>query len=580
MDKTKFFYFEFNNQNKKLIIENKKLLKKNNCSKEFLIYYAGEPKIGDINFSNINIEFKSSFLKKINGEFLIIVYNKKKKIFFIINDRYTSIPLYYIYHNNILYFSNNYLYLYKKIKNKVQLTLKQDSFIEFLIFRKLHGNKTFDNKIKYLDYASKVEVSKKFKISKYWFPSFKKKSYENLNDCSSTFIKIITHALKIKLNKKKSINLFLSGGLDTRLILASLLNLKIKPKCFTFGFNKNSEFFYAKQLTKIYKLKHNFIKINKKEIINHLKYKFQISSGMYNHFINFFSKKKIKIIKQNDVTLHGHGLDYMFQGMYMPNHQFKIFNKSTHLKYFVNLKDQRDLIKYYFDNSTYKTRNFNVDQYCNNSYKKVIKQKIILNLKKDFKEIYKIKSNNDKWEYLLIKNLSRHYSHLDVISLSEYGLEKKIAYENELFNFYLSLENKYRFDGKMVKNSLKILNKKFANIPSANHGMNITFSSKFLFLRSIINKIIYFLTSNLKYKHPNNFRRTFPDLDIQIQKSKEVQNLVDIMFKSKSFKQFLQPLDFDKILKDYLLMLQNKKKNFGQIIFLLLHLYNLKKYFK
>ena len=82
-------------------------------------------------------------------------------------------------------------------------------------------------------------------------------------------------------------------------------------------------------------------------------------------------------IKQNDVTLHGHGLDYMFQGMYMPNHQFKIFNKSTHLKYFVNLKDQRDLIKYYFDNSTYKTRNFNVDQYCNNSYKKVIKQKII-----------------------------------------------------------------------------------------------------------------------------------------------------------------------------------------------------------
>jgi hypothetical protein len=50
------------------------------------------------------------------------------------------------------------------------------------------------------------------------------------------------------------------------------------------------------------------------------------------------------------------------------------------------------------------------------------------------------------------------------------------------------------------------------------------------------------------------------------------------MFKSDEFKKFLKPLNFDKIFEDYESMLKDENKNFGQIIFLLLHLYKLKKF--
>ena len=165
MNKTKILYFEYDVQNKELFIENKKIHYKKIPLNNLMIYFFGDPKVNNKifcdNLVKNNFSLNNNFLKKINGEFLIIVLNKKKNLFYLINDRFTSIPLYYIYDNEKLYFSNNYLFLYKKIKKKIELKLNPETFVEFLLFRKLHGNKTFDTKIKYLDFASKLKIDKK-----------------------------------------------------------------------------------------------------------------------------------------------------------------------------------------------------------------------------------------------------------------------------------------------------------------------------------------------------------------------------------------------------------------------------------
>ena len=70
------------------------------------------------------ISIKKNFIEKINGEFLLVIFNQRKNFFYLINDRFTSIPLYYVYNNHTLYFSNNYLYLYKKLKKKNFIKIK------------------------------------------------------------------------------------------------------------------------------------------------------------------------------------------------------------------------------------------------------------------------------------------------------------------------------------------------------------------------------------------------------------------------------------------------------------------------
>ena len=65
--------------------------------------------------------------------------------------------------------------------------------------------------------------------------------------------------------------------------LKIVLNLQIK--CFTFGFDKKGEYKYSRLLTKIFKIKHYFMKIDKEELIKNCSLKLNLSSGMYNHYI-------------------------------------------------------------------------------------------------------------------------------------------------------------------------------------------------------------------------------------------------------------------------------------------------------
>ena len=44
------------------------------------------------------------------------------------------------------------------------------------------------------------------------------------------------------------------------------------------------------------------------------------------------------------------------------------------------------------------------------------------------------------WEYIINHNLSRHYSYTDVLGIGSNLEQRKIANDNDLFNFYMSLK--------------------------------------------------------------------------------------------------------------------------------------------
>ena len=161
---------------------------------------------------------------------MIVKYDKK---ILIINDRFTSIPLYYVMIKDEIFFSNNYIRLFKKIKNKAIIKLLPENFLEFLNFRKLHGDKTFDDKIKFLNYSSILKISsRRILIDRYWFPNFDDKYKDkSLNFISNLLIKKTLNSISNKIENKKKVNLFLSGGLDTRFILAALIKLNLQIKC-------------------------------------------------------------------------------------------------------------------------------------------------------------------------------------------------------------------------------------------------------------------------------------------------------------------------------------------------------------
>ena len=58
---------------------------------------------------------------------------------------------------------------------------------------------------------------------------------------------------------------------------------------------------------------------------------------MYNQFSPIFSGNRDKISPIADVFFHGHGLDYMFQGMYLPSRPIRLFGKNTYYKKIIDI---------------------------------------------------------------------------------------------------------------------------------------------------------------------------------------------------------------------------------------------------
>ena len=137
----------------------------------YKIFILGSPIINScINFKSIvdaiySNNLNTSFLKKIDGEFLIIII--KDEIVTIINDRFSSIPLYYFTENNKLNISISMFSLFEQLKNK---NLYTEKFMEFLYFQRLHGYSTYSKKIRILPASTRLELKAAFGlIEKYSF---------------------------------------------------------------------------------------------------------------------------------------------------------------------------------------------------------------------------------------------------------------------------------------------------------------------------------------------------------------------------------------------------------------------------
>ena len=86
MNKTKTFFVEFNIKNKKISINKNQIKFQKIETRNLLIYLLGDPKKGNQNLyeylSKNKILIKKEFIKKINGEFILIIFDKKKNYFF------------------------------------------------------------------------------------------------------------------------------------------------------------------------------------------------------------------------------------------------------------------------------------------------------------------------------------------------------------------------------------------------------------------------------------------------------------------------------------------------------------------
>lgn len=427
------------------------------------------------------IQWGEKSLLMFNGMFAFGIWDKKNKSLFVARDRYGIKPVYYYNYKKIFIFASEQ----RAIKKHSSFSSKLDhqGLVEYLTFQNILTNRTLLDNIKVLMPGHFIKVNsndtKGIEIKKYWDFSFvsQENNFKNLHNCAEALTPILKKAMIRNTISDVEVGSYLSGGIDTGLIVAINSKINKKLKTFTCGFD----------ITNSIEIEKNYNEtIQAKKLSDHFLTKYYEKIIDQNDLKNCFSK----LIKQIEEPRIGQSYPNYYASQLASNNSKVVMGGIGADEIFAGYP-----WRYY---SAIESKNFN--EFINKYYKfwqRILndeqKRKIfspIHNIIKDIdtKEIFqgiflgqnKVINTAEDIINLQLYFESKTFLHglltvEDKISMS-FGLETRVPFlDNDVVDFAMTMPVKYK-----IKNFSNFI-KKTNNFNM--HGKNI--------LRYIANKLIY-----------------------------------------------------------------------------------------
>jgi asparagine synthase (glutamine-hydrolysing) len=268
-------------------------------------------------------------IKLFSGMFAIAVWDKKSKKLFLVRDRAGEKPLYYGWQNDVFLFGSE-LKTFKqhpsfegKInRDSIQLQMKYGYVPEpYSIYKNIF--KLQPGKILTLDFSSKESPGSQ-ELEDYWsieevaILAKKNKFQGSLEQATDSLDEHLRHSISSQMLSDVPIGAFLSGGIDSSLIVSIMQDLSSNPiNTFTIGFeeSKFNEANYAKEIAQFLGTNHveHYVTPNEAlDVIPKLPYlydePFSDSSQIPTFLVSELAKQSVT------VSLSGDGGDELFGG--------------------------------------------------------------------------------------------------------------------------------------------------------------------------------------------------------------------------------------------------------------------------
>ena len=200
--------------------------------------------------------------KMLNGFFAFALYDEKNKNLYLVRDRLGIKPIYYFYDSGGIVFASEI----KAFKYSGKgFSLNYTALWDYFSFGYFPADEVILKGVNLLmpGYYLKISHTGKSKHEKYWQLE-KKSEYKNisLREADEIYSQKIENAIKLSLRSDVPIGIFLSGGLDSNIILyeaRKYLSGKITSYTIGFGEDMFDESVLVKKLAKEYNLDANFL---------------------------------------------------------------------------------------------------------------------------------------------------------------------------------------------------------------------------------------------------------------------------------------------------------------------------------
>jgi len=517
----------------------------------------------------------------------IIIYNKQNRNIKIKTDPF---GLDYIYvaisENNNICLSSHMKYI---LENNMKLLneLDYDAIIEYLFCHCILEHKTIFTKIKLLPYnriinledwdnnpkkiLEKALKSKNFRKS---FPSdynyginIRKASEEIANDLK----KLIKQYYKF--NENEIIGFFLSGGFDSRTLIATINDtMKHKTRAITFDCRENGvESSKATEIANLLQIKHNIKLINENDIIkNSYRYLWK-NEGVSNHNVSVI----LELLEQNsDIKffIDGYLGDTQFGGEFL-NRLF-VDNRNESNNQFLKLMDIMQSYEYAFPIKVF----LKLVKKGKSDVLKIIQD----GFKRHCKLMWKVDNDTLLMENLLAQTRGRCLTIGGGIRTTEnYGLVLTPFYHPDIYYKYIQIPSQYRKNRKIQKLVLNYLDerlvkqsststkwyRKFKSLKIFKFGLKIALFFERIFNKKLIpnfSAIPFYEWMREKKLYYNFVKEIFYNKDSLIWNVLDKENTINffenfINRKNNYYKFLLNIIDLELFLR--ILMSINTKKD-------------------
>lgn len=260
-----------------------------------------------------------NFINRLRGMFGFAIWDNNEAKLILARDRIGKKPLYYYFNDGIFVFASEL----KSIKAKIDSlgSINQQSLNEYFTYGYISSSDTIYSKIKKLK-PSHIAIVKNgtFTERKYWEIRFEPNTLNDEPAILTNVENLISEAVKIRMISDVPLGAFLSGGIDSSLIVAMMAKHSSAPiKTFTIGFDRKDfdESIYAKKIAHIFGTDHTeeIVKPNYAELIENILLDFDEPFGDSSALPTYILSKMTK--NYVTVALSGDGGDELFGGYHV-----------------------------------------------------------------------------------------------------------------------------------------------------------------------------------------------------------------------------------------------------------------------
>jgi len=390
------------------------------------------------------------FLKDIDGYYAAVLYDNKEKTVYLITDRYGFKPLYWGLINGDLVWSSELKAFLGHTDFKP--VIDRAAVEEFFDIGYLLENRTWFEGVELVPPASVLafDIDKsKAEIKHYWSWSYIKPIKEPIDEIqiAEELGRLFKHSVHKRVKNNERIGISLSGGLDSRAILAAVPEDYKPLHTFTFGQKGCDDIRIAQKVSEIKGAIHHFYYISSKNWFKKRAENVWRVDGNLN-LLHMHAAESILYMKKHfDINLNGFAGDLVLGGSYL---------KSNNLDTKINSK--------------------------------IVNEKT--NCKKEisnFKDWYLI----DKTDPYFINNRVRRFTNSGTILVAQLIEQRKPFFDNNVIDFVYSLPDSLRYESHIYnKMLLSTFPEYYGNVPWQNTGVQISCPNRFVKLLSFKNRVV------------------------------------------------------------------------------------------